>query len=358
MSSKLPAWWTRAEAALGRSARAIRVLDATAPSNLHAELARLEAAWGRGEATGARFEYAPRKSMADWQRALSALAAGLPGDDAMAELFAGRAAELALEAGICDASGTARLWSLARERYAGEGEEGREADALAAEWLAVPPEEAPSDDVTSDDEGDPRSLVARLREEMQAQGLGFRVEVSSRLSALAATGDGVVLVAAARRVGVADVERTVVHEIEGHVWPRVRALRGPLGILRVGTRGASDDQEGRALAIEEARGFLTSARRRELALRHEACRAVEARADFVETTRRLLERGAPVERALRVASRAHRGGGLGREIVYLPALCRVRRARAADASIFERLGQGNVSLACAGAVERLLAASA
>jgi hypothetical protein len=71
---------------------------------------------------------------------------------------------------------------------------------------------------------------------------------------------------------------------------------------------------------------------------------VEARADFVDTVRMLLGRAAPLETALRIAARAHRGGGLGREAVYLPALLRVDAAVAADRAVDRVLGSGRVSV--------------
>src|SRR5262249_10654130 len=146
------------------------------------------------------------------------------------------------------------------------------------------------------------------------------VMVSPNLASLAATGDGFVQIAADRWMSRRDVQRTVLHEIDGHVLPRLAGERAALGIFGVGTAWGSGDQEGRALALERRMGFLEPGRRRELALRHVAARSVEAGADFTSTARFLLDQGAPLEDALRIAARVHRGGGLGREAVYLPAL--------------------------------------
>ena len=69
-----------------------------------------------------------------------------------------------------------------------------------------------------------------MREEIGRRRLPFRVVVADDLAALAATGHRTVWIASGRRVSRADVERTVLHEIEGHVLPRVRASALDLGI--------------------------------------------------------------------------------------------------------------------------------
>jgi hypothetical protein len=138
-----------------------------------------------------------------------------------------------------------------------------------------------------------------------------------------------------------------VHEIEGHARPRCAALQLDMPLFAVGTAGGLDDQEGRALALERRAGLLDGRRRRELALRHVAARAVERGSDFVATARLSLDAGAPIADALRIAARVHRGGGLAREIVYLPALLRVEAALAEDPSIDPVLASGRVSIEAA-----------
>jgi hypothetical protein len=268
----------------------------------------------------------------------------------LGDIFAGRAAELCDDAAICQLAGGAGAWAAARRRYAPRDRHDAEADGLADVWLMEGLSEGdgrPAEDeapVRSDDEGSPRSLVSRLRQELGKRRLPMRVVVRENLASLAATGDGLVQVAAGHTLRSRDVERTVLHEIAGHVEPRVIASSARLGIFVVGTARGSDDQEGRALHLERASGFLDLARRRELALRHVAGRHVEARADFVDTVRVLQARGAPLEAALRIAARAHRGGGLAREVVYLPALLRVEAAIAENPSLDRVLAAGRISV--------------
>src|SRR6185436_18238664 len=111
--------------------------------------------------------------------------------------------------------------------------------------------------------------------------------------------------------------------------PRARAARAPLAIFAVGTARGIDDQEGRAIAIEEKAGFLDKARKFELGCRHIAARATLEGANFAEVVAALRARGATLEAALRIAARVQRGsngvGGLAREVVYLPARCKLHR---------------------------------
>jgi hypothetical protein len=307
--------------------RNVQVIGRATPTNLRAELAALEVDFRRGREREPEFRYDPALPNAvDGE--LCQLADRLDRlGDPLADLYAARARELALEHRLCCAVGTASFWALARRRYRWRDQHDSAADTLARAWLA----EGDSADheehtVTSDDDRDPRSLISRMRREIGARRLPVRVVATERLSALAATGHAVIFVAAGRKVRVTDVERTVLHEIEGHALPRQRSEELDLTIFRIGTAYGSDDQEGRALAIEEQGGWLDGQRRRELARRHVACRMVESRIGFVDVVRELVALGTPLRDALRVAARAHRGGGLAREAVYLPGYLRVSAA--------------------------------
>lgn len=333
------------------------------PTNLSAELSRLEAEFHRGSEQEPRFEYAPAPKT-ELEDALANAASMLRREpDPLAPLYAARAEELGLELAMCRSVGSRAFHELARRRFAEEPTRLREADALVEGWLheAQPgPDELLHDDtqdadlILTDDATETRSLRSRLSAEIGARRIPFRVVVTDRLSSLAATGDGVILVAAGRLVSTSDVERTVLHELEGHVLPRVRAVALPLRLFRLGTARGTDDQEGRAILLEERAGHLRPKRRRELALRHRACQTVEASATFVETTRALRERGAPLELALGIAARAHRGGGLARERVYLPAYLQTKSRLAEEPAIERVLAAGRISLAAAPLLEHWL----
>ncbi len=356
-----PRWAPQANTALAEAGARVRVIAANTPVNLRGELRRLAEAWRTSGAVSPRFTYEQPQDHGRLRGVLDGIAEELARHGELGAIYAGRARELADDAALCETAGTAALWAAARRRYARRDRFDADADRAADAWLAERPalpdgdDAAPERPVRSDDERSSRSLVSRLRQEIGRRRLPLRVVVKDNLASLAATGDGFVQVIAGCPLTTRDVERTVLHEIAGHVEPRVLASSARLGIFVLGTARGSDDQEGRALVLERAAGFLDLARRRELALRHVAARSVEARADFVATARLLLDRGAALEGALRIAARAHRGGGLGREAVYLPALLRVEAAIAADGTVDRVLGAGRVAVDTAPALRAWIA---
>lgn len=352
---RAPRWTARATQALSDAASQVRVISSNTPTNLREELDRLHSSW-KTSADLPRFAYAAPPDHATLRTALLGLAHQLDGLGDLGSIYAGRARELAIEAALCEHAGRPGLFAAARLRYALRDGFDAAADATAASWLAdATPASAPTVTSRSDDELDPTSLVSRLRQELGRRRLPLRVLVSRNLASLAATGEGFVQIVAERALSPRDVERTVLHEIEGHVLPRQASISAPIGIFALGTAHGSDDQEGRALARERAKGFLDHGRRREIALRHQAARAVAAGADFVATARLLLDHGAALADTLRIAARVHRGGGLAREAVYLPALLRVEAALDVDAALDSVLGAGRVSVDSASALRGWIA---
>lgn len=349
--ARLPSWVRRADRALAQAVKQARVIAAATPRNHRAELARLEAELEAGQSPVPRFQHLPpRHDLAGLRHALDELAAGLDAEGPLGRIYAERARELELEAAICSSVGSGELPTLARRRFAAPPDLLHDATEMAEAWLAEElsaPADGDGEALRSDDASDPRSLVSALMAEVSRRSLPFRVITSPHLSALAATGDGVLIVASDRSVTEQDVRRTVLHEIEGHAEPATRAAASPLGIFALGTARGSDDQEGRALCLEAEGGFQTPLRRRELALRHLAALSVWDGATFADTAQVLLARGAPASDAARIAARVHRGGGLARESVYLPALLCVERARAADARLDRVLAAGRVSVEAA-----------
>src|SRR5262249_36592753 len=153
--------------------------------------------------------------------------------DELGEIYAARARELADDAALCEAAGTAALWAAARRRYAPRDAFDAQADGTADAWLSERAPEARTSaaeaPVRSDDERSPASLVSRMRQEIGRRRLPLRVVVKHNLASLAATGDGIVQVIAGRMLTRRDVERTVLHEVAGHVEPRVAASEARLG---------------------------------------------------------------------------------------------------------------------------------
>lgn len=326
----LPAWTRDADRVLVAAMREVRLLAAATPVRGTAR-AEIVAAFEAGRPRLPAWTYArhePARALA-LATVLESLAEALEGreETALGHVYAARARELALESTLASEVGTERFGTRARLRFPADDVAGH-ASNLARAW-ASDAEPAPTPETTTDAE-EPGSMVVRMREEIGRHKVAFRVSVADGLAPLAATGDHTVWVTAGRRVARVDVERTVVHEIEGHVLPRARASAMPLGIFAIGTARGTDDQEGLALLFEERSGFLRGARRRELALRHRAVEAMDAGGTFVDVVKTLIERdGAAIRVAVAAAERAFRGSdgirpGLGRERVYLSAYTRVR----------------------------------
>ncbi len=307
-------------------------------------------AWQAGMPRAASFRYAPSPDLSELRARLLLLARGLSESRGVGALYAERALELETEARAAECIATPELRAAARRRYPLSAAEQQSASACADRLLQRASTRDKRDARThrSDDDADPGSLVSCLRRRVGSLRLPVRVEIVPDLvSTAAATNDGRLWVRARVELTDVEVERLVVHELEGHVLPRLQARSEALGLFAVGTAQGSEDEEGRALVIEERAGLLDAQRGFELALRHRAASSVRDGADFVETARALLDIGAPLAEALQITARASRGGGLAREIVYLPAVTRVREAFSAEPELERWLERGRISVPAA-----------
>jgi len=332
--SDLPPWLVRAERLLIEAVRTVRLLGSVVPRNAPQERARLVAAFEAGHPVAPRWTYA-RTDHAMLRKALARAAARLAAEPhPIAQLYAARARELEIEAALSSEVGTAVLGALARARFHSLSPQAAgEATILARKWIAEGREalatEPPPAELLPSDSTAPGSLLTRMREEVSRLGLPFAVVVQPSLSALAATGERHILVAAGRPTTRDDVERTVMHEIEAHAIPRHRASQARLAIFQIGTARGIDDQEGFALVLEQRGGYLSPRRKRELAARHLAVEAMDGGATFEDAVTALVkEHGLRPQEAVLVGERAFRGGdglspGLGRERIYLEAFLRV-----------------------------------
>ncbi len=312
--------------------------------------ARWLAAFQRGENPRLELRYGPAPELGALRSRLEATAAALHGGVVEA-LYAERAAELELEARLAEAVGTPAFGSLARQRHAVRGSpEWQAARTLALGWAK---ELITGDDEPRHESGDrrrPESLVSVLLRELGALRLPVRVEVVPSLGSRAATGTGVIFVRAGVRLSEQQGQRIAAHEIHGHALPRELGRSQALGLFRVGSARSSDDEEGRAVLLEERLGFLDPPRRAELGFRHLGALAVSEGASDVECVRLLVGRGCPLPAALDVYARAARGGGLCRELEYLPALLRVKEAFAVEPNLERWLEHGRLSLNAARAL--------
>lgn len=339
--------------ALGRAERSIALLDRCRPLDAAVERARLLAALERGDPVEPRWVYRPAAGADRLRGALEQIAERVGDAGALGRLYAERALELASEAAIVEHLGTAELRQFAALRFPVDtGVDGVSAETLAREWASERGDDT-GERIASDDERDPRSMISAMRAAVGERRLPFRVVLSAELACAAATGDDVIVVRSGMEHDDREVRRVVVHEVLGHALPRFRARKEVLGLFSVGTRQGPDDEEGRALLLERRHDCLGATRRAELGRRHLAALSVREGASWVETARLLVALGASARQAVEIASRTHRGGGLGREVVYLTALSRVERALTADPSLEAWMERGRVAVSAVAAMADL-----
>ncbi len=322
--------------------RRVRLIGAATPTNAEAEIERLTAALEAGRPSFPQWVHRPEQTTVPEIR------------DAH-DLVRDRLEELRLEAAMAEAVGTPAFAALAEERFREPSRALRAADRTAATWAELRSDDEDAELVRTDG-NDPRSLLSQLRAAIGRARAPFIVRVSA-LGALAATGEHTVYVARGRFTTERAAERIAVHEVLGHVMPRVRA-KGLHWIFELGTARGTDEQEGLAVLYEERAGLLDDARRIDLARRHLAARAMRAGADFIEVTRALVAMRASSRDAIMIASRVFRGSngrfpGLGRESVYITSFARVRARLAKYPTDEAILASGQIAIASLPLVRQL-----
>jgi hypothetical protein len=330
---------------LSRAEAAIALLDRVRPTNFASELSRLfRAAEGRARVAPA-FEYAKAPELGDLRRELERLGQGLSGGDLEQRLLAERATELELEARMVERVGSAELRSLGEERFPLPRDHAA-CESLALRFLTTPDPVGVASQPELHESGDlrdPDSLWSHVSRRLDAERWPTRVEMVVGLVSLAAVAEGAVRIRAGAMLTAATARRIALHEVEGHVRPRM-AGRILGGLFAAGARRASEDEEGRAIWLEEQAGLLDGARRAELARRYWAACSVRAGAEFWDTVDLLGQRGATLRGAVELAARAQRGGGLGREVIYLAGYARVAPALSARPALEFVLRSGRVGL--------------
>ncbi|MCA9645065.1 MAG: DUF1704 domain-containing protein, partial [Myxococcales bacterium] len=332
----------------------VRLLDRVRPPNAARSLAEVRKSFLAGQPRAPEHPRIESPGFGDLRGLLEKLAQRLMSAGPWGQLYAARVQELTLEAAIVDAMGSPDLLRLAEERFPVEnGAAGRQAQVWARAWLEPPEANESEPTFRSDDLGAPQSLIRQLEGELREHELEVRIQLEPDLQSRAAVGQGIIYLKPAQWLTERTARRLVLHEVHGHVLPREAARHAHGGLFLVGSQGGSDDEEGRALLLEKRHGLLDPERRFELALRHEAARQARAGADFVELVELSMALGADLDMGLRIAERARRGGGLGRELVYLAALHRVESAFATTPELETWLRRGRVSIEAARALAEL-----
>lgn len=324
----------------------VALLDRARPLNLALERQRLCDAVLAGQRPQPGLVYAPAPDLSPVQRALDGVLQA-PVAELEGALLVARAHELALEAQLATRVGLPGFRQLANQRFPLPATHAQ-LRPLALAWAEQASGAAGSAPALhfSDDKNDPESLWNLLSRRLEAKRLSIRLEVTPGLASLAAVADGVVRVRGGARLSREVAQRIALHEVEGHVVPRL-AGRALAGVFAAGSAGASEDEEGRALLLEERGGLMGVERRAELGLRYLAAESVRNGAEFWETFQLLLERGAGSELAVDLCCRVQRGGGLGRELVYLSGYLRVARGLESRPELERVLASGRVSVTAA-----------
>ncbi|HXX68189.1 MAG TPA: tyrosine/phenylalanine carboxypeptidase domain-containing protein [Polyangiaceae bacterium] len=371
--AEIPETLARIDRLVAHAAAVIQPLAALTPLDVRRERDRLSRELRTQGRIAPRWSYVPRphdelrRALDDAENALSHQVATRKGGDddrsaALAWIYRARVRELITEAQLCGAAGSSLVGRLARQRFAPDDPTvARAASDLCCAWLERRSSTAPTGRgcVIASDSCDPRSLISRMRAAVGRLRLPFSVVAAPTLAPLAATGDHVIFVATGRSLSDEDAVRTVLHEIEGHARPRARSRRATCALFRAGTARGADDQEGRALLIEERAGLLGLRRRRHLAARHRAVEAMFDGASFADVARMLVDLHELDEtEAIVVAERAFRGGdgthpGLGRERVYLESFVRVQQHLENRPDDEDVLAAGQVSVDAAEALRPL-----
>jgi hypothetical protein len=332
--------------ALVRAEETIALVARATPKNARAEIQRLGSLAAQKKSLRPDFAYGPAPELTRLRRGLERIAGVARAHGRIGALHAERAEELELEARLVETIGRTGFRELAAERFraplgALHVRTLEFVERALGEAHATP---APSTHILTSDLASPASLVNKVARLAREVGLAIRVEMRPEQLAIAATGHGLVAIRPSVWLTADTASRIALHEIVGHALPRMRSHHAPWALFRAGTAGSVAAEEGRALLVERRAGLLDGTRRRELALRHLGALAVQRGADFDETFGELVARGGSGPEAVEIAVRVHRGGGLGREIVYLPAYHEVARAFDEEPALERWFERGRVGL--------------
>ena len=346
-----PSLFCQLEDLLLRAEREIALIDRFLPCNFRQEAARLSAIFSTGTVALPRFDYSDR-SMTGLASAAEKLAfvreqlSVLERESAwgwLALLMQQRADELNLELELVHARESSMMSSLSQARYALTGEECLSAKDLANRWLN---ETHLEPEVSESTVSVAFEFVVRAR----AEGLHAPI-VEREISSIAAVGGECIYVQRGARAAPDEVARIWVHEVGAHLRPRLAARNAPPP-FRVGTVQANEDEEGRALLLEERASLLNSVRRKELATRHLLAAAARESLEIVTVTaQELLKRGVPASIVAHATCRACRGGGLAREVIYLTSFQRVAAALSQTPKLELWMERGRISIAGARLLE-------
>lgn len=343
----------QAELLLLQAEEHIALLDSFAPLNFESEKRRIERLLAHGAVSLPRYEYrrerlralqlASRQISSAEELLTQGGASGL-----LLEIFLERSKELEVEVRLVAARDTEQVVCLSRERYLFSDAELARGAELAELWLqeaadaSIPESARPGGEV---------KLASYLVQKSRLAGYSFRV-LERSMPSIAAVGGDCLFVRKGALVEKEEAERIWVHEVGAHLLPRLQAKRsGPP--FCVGTASANEDEEGRAILLEERAGLLGRERKLELALRFVLASAARLSLPRLSSLAlRLVQEGASSAQVADAVCRVSRGGGLAREVSYLASFVRVKDALESEPELEAWMERGRVSVDAARRLQR------
>jgi hypothetical protein len=306
---------------------------------------RLTDSWNAGQPREPVFRFAAPPNLTRLRLALQDVEIWVEQQGPWGELLAARARELELEAELAEHIGDVHIRSLAARRFAVMEETSTVTlRQQAKRWSQIAVTDSTDEVVRSDDERDERSLLCLMRRELELCQYPFRIVLESRLASIAAVDNRFVWIRPGVLMRPIDARRIVLHEVHGHVVRRVATQWPEYSGYACGVAQAGEDEEGRALWLEEKEGLLDSRRKVELGRRHLAADACRQGANFCDGVELLLKLNTSIDQAIGIALRVWRGGGIAREIVYLDAFERARKILPDSPEIDDWMTRGRLSI--------------
>lgn len=286
-----------------------------------------EQAWAASVAAGHRGELAlryrpPATDVDEILRRLDDVAVAGVEHAALRRLFADKRDELALQARLIAARGTAAFLDRSHDLY------GTADDALvelAGKLLAAFPTDAP---VAPDALVSPAAFARRAAEEIER----YRRQDPDFAGSVAVRDDVPSLMVVQREVLVGTdthvprhrQEALIHHEVGTHLLTAVTGGRQPLRLLEQGLAGSEQTQEALGVLSEHLVGGLDANRLRTLAGRAVAARRASDGARFPDLYAELHgDHGFGERAAWAIAMRIVRGGGFTKDVIYLRGLVRL-----------------------------------
>ncbi|MGH8946381.1 MAG: tyrosine/phenylalanine carboxypeptidase domain-containing protein, partial [Acidimicrobiia bacterium] len=134
---------------------------------------------------------------------------------------------------------------------------------------------------------------------------------------------GVLHVGKDTRIGRSQVDQLLQHEVGTHILTFENGQAQPLQMLALGLAGYDELQEALGVLAEHLTGGLRASRLRVLAYRVLAAHSRSQGAEFRDTFDRLIDLGATKRVAFTTTMRAHRSGGMTKDVIYLRGLTRL-----------------------------------